>query len=66
MEDVARAASLSRAASHVAEEELLAERLGGQRLSGPPASDAVDLTRHLLAVQGQDPRGAQDVLRFLA
>lgn len=34
-----------------------------QRLSGAPAADVVDATRHLLAVQAQDPRGARLALR---
>jgi hypothetical protein len=38
---------------------VLAARLAAQRLSGPPAEDVVEATRHLLAVQGQDPRGAR-------
>ncbi len=42
---------------------ILAARLGAQRLSGPPATDALDAVRHLLAVQGQDPRGARLALR---
>lgn len=42
---------------------LLAARLGAQRLSGPPAQDVVEATRHLLAVQAQDPRGARLALR---
>jgi hypothetical protein len=42
---------------------LLAARLAAQRLSGTPAADAVDATRHLLAVQGQDLRGARLAVR---
>jgi Winged helix DNA-binding domain len=42
---------------------LLAARLAAQRLSGPPAADGLDATRHLLAVQAQDPRGARLALR---
>ena len=42
---------------------LLAARLAAQRLSGPPAADVVEATRHLLAVQGQDPRGARLAVR---
>jgi hypothetical protein len=42
---------------------LLAARLSAQRLSGPVASDVVELTRHLLAVQAQDPRGARLAIR---
>ena len=49
--------------SRSAERSLLAARLAAQRLSGIPADDVLDATRHLLAVQGQDPRGARLALR---
>jgi hypothetical protein len=42
---------------------LLAARLAAQLLSGVAAGDVVAATRHLLAVQGQDPRGARLALR---
>jgi hypothetical protein len=42
---------------------VLATRLSAQRLSGAPAAGAVELTRHLLAVQAQDPRGARLAVR---
>ena len=42
---------------------MLETRLVAQRLSGPPASDVVEATRHLLAIQAQDPRGARLALR---
>lgn len=42
---------------------MLAARLAAQRLSGTPAGDVVEATRHLLAVQAQDPRGARLALR---
>ncbi|MGO9961008.1 MAG: winged helix DNA-binding domain-containing protein [Solirubrobacteraceae bacterium] len=42
---------------------VLAARLGAQRLSGPPAADVVEVTRHLLAVQAQDPRGSRLAVR---
>ena len=42
---------------------MLAARLAAQRLSGPPASDEVEIVRHLLAVQAQDPRGARLAVR---
>jgi hypothetical protein len=42
---------------------LLAARLAAQRLSGTPSVDVLDATRHLLAVQGQDPRAARLALR---
>jgi hypothetical protein len=40
-----------------------AERLTAQLLAGPPARDPVEVTRRLLAVQGQDPRGARLAIR---
>ena len=46
-----------------AERSLLAARLTAQRLSGTPAADVVEATRHLLAVQAQDPRAARLALR---
>ena len=42
---------------------MIAERLSAQLLSGPPARAAVDVARRLLAVQGQDPRGARLAIR---
>jgi Winged helix DNA-binding domain len=39
------------------------ERLAAQLLAGPPARDPVAVTRRLLAVQGQDPRGARLAIR---
>jgi hypothetical protein len=45
------------------ERRLLSARLSAQLLGGPPAGDVVEATRHLLAVQGQDPRGARLALR---
>jgi Winged helix DNA-binding domain len=51
------------ASSRSADRLLLAARLAAQRLSGPPAVDVVAATRHLLAVQGQDPRAARLALR---
>lgn len=51
------------ASSRSAERSLLAARLGAQRLSGSPAADVVEATRHLLAIQAQDPRGARLALR---
>lgn len=40
-----------------------AERLRSQLLAGRPARDPVAVTRRLLAVQGQDPRGARLAIR---
>jgi Winged helix DNA-binding domain len=42
---------------------LIASRLTSQMLAGEPAGDPVAVTRHLLAVQGQDPRGARLAIR---
>ncbi len=42
---------------------LLAARLAAQRLSGTPATGVVTATRHLLAVQAQDPRAARLAIR---
>jgi hypothetical protein len=42
---------------------MIAERLTAQLLAGPPARDPVAVTRQLLAVQGQDPRGARLAIR---
>ncbi|MEO6821571.1 MAG: winged helix DNA-binding domain-containing protein [Candidatus Nanopelagicales bacterium] len=40
-----------------------AARLCSQLLSAPPAASALAVTEHLLAVQGQDPRGARLAIR---
>ncbi len=42
---------------------MLAERLAAQLLTGPPARDPIAVTRRLLAVQAQDPRGARLAIR---
>jgi hypothetical protein len=42
---------------------MIAERLTAQLLSGPPARDPVAVAERLLAVQGQDPRGARLAIR---
>lgn len=39
------------------------QRLAAQLLSGPPARRAVEVAERLLAVQGQDPRGARLAVR---
>ncbi|HEY8720579.1 winged helix DNA-binding domain-containing protein, partial [Pengzhenrongella sp.] len=39
--------------------QVVAERLTAQLLAGPPARSPVDVVRRLLAVQGQDARGAR-------
>jgi hypothetical protein len=42
---------------------MLRERLTAQLLAGPPAKDPEKVVRRLLAVQGQDPRGARLAIR---
>jgi uncharacterized protein YcaQ len=42
---------------------MIAERLTAQLLAGPPAHDPVAVAERLLAVQGQDPRGARLAIR---
>jgi hypothetical protein len=42
---------------------VLAGRFAAQLLTGEPSRSAVDVTRRLLAVQGQDPRGARLAIR---
>jgi len=44
-------------------DRLVAQRCATQLLSGPPAASPVDVVRRLLAVQGQDPRGARLAIR---
>lgn len=43
--------------------EIFAERFSAQDLAGPPARDPVAVAERLLAVQGQDPRGARLAIR---
>src|ERR1700727_1585721 len=42
---------------------VIAERLTAQLLAGPPARDPVAVAERLLAIQGQDPRGARLAIR---
>ena len=42
---------------------MVADRLAAQLLSGPPASSAEQVAERLLAVQGQDPKGARLAVR---
>src|ERR1700730_9335522 len=42
---------------------MIDERLTAQLLAGPPAGDPIEVVRRLLAVQGQDPRGARLAIR---
>ncbi len=43
--------------------DLIAQRCAAQLLSGEPARSATDVVHRLLAVQGQDPRGARLAIR---
>lgn len=43
--------------------QIVAERIAAQGLSGEPARDPVAVAQRLLAVQGQDPRGARLAIR---
>lgn len=42
---------------------IFAERFASQALAGPPEREAADVAGRLLAVQGQDPRGARLAIR---
>src|SRR5438093_2630308 len=42
---------------------MVTERFTAQLLTGPPARDPVAVAERLLAVQGQDPRGARLAIR---
>ena len=42
---------------------IFAERFTAQGLAGPPERGAADVAERLLAVQGQDPRGARLAVR---
>jgi hypothetical protein len=42
---------------------MIAERLSAQLLAGRPALEPLAVVRRLLAVQGQDPRGARLAIR---
>lgn len=42
---------------------IFAERFAAQGLAGPPARDPLEVAERLLAVQGQDPRGARLAVR---
>lgn len=46
-----------------AQSALLAERLSAQLLAGAPAKDPLAVAERLLAIQGQDPRGARLAIR---
>jgi hypothetical protein len=55
--------SRARATAQPAGKAVVAERLRAQLLAGAPARDALSVTRRLLAVQAQDPRGARLAIR---
>jgi hypothetical protein len=52
---------IGEAATHA--DRVLRQRLAAQLLAGPPARRPLDVVRRLLAVQGQDLRGAQLAVR---
>jgi hypothetical protein len=54
---------MANSAAAPAQARLLAERGAAQLLSGPPADSAEAVARRLLAIQGQDPRGARLAIR---
>jgi Winged helix DNA-binding domain len=47
----------------VSSRDVAARRFAAQLLTGPPATSAVDVAGRLLAIQGQDPRGARLTIR---
>jgi hypothetical protein len=49
--------------SPVPDRDVTDRRFAAQLLSGPPATTPVDVVERLLAVQGQDPRGARLTVR---
>jgi hypothetical protein len=55
--------SSERGALRPQERLVMAERLRSQMLAGPRAGDPLEVVRRLLAVQGQDPRGARLAIR---
>jgi DNA glycosylase AlkZ-like len=54
---------MANSAAAPAQARLLAERAAAQLLSGPPAATAEAVAGRLLAIQGQDPRGARLAIR---
>lgn len=54
---------MANSAAAPAQARLLAERGAAQLLSAPPADSAEAVARRLLAIQGQDPRGARLAIR---
>jgi winged helix DNA-binding protein len=55
--------AMANSAAAPAQARLLAERAAAQLLSGPPAATAEAVAGRLLAIQGQDPRGARLAIR---
>jgi Winged helix DNA-binding domain len=58
-----RVPALAQSRSDQGKTPLLTQRLTAQWLAGPPARDPVAVVEHLLAVQGQDARGARLAIR---
>jgi hypothetical protein len=56
-------ATAGQAGATAAESRITAERGVAQLLSGPPAARAEEVAGRLLAIQGQDPRGARLAVR---
>jgi hypothetical protein len=54
---------MANSAAAPAQAQVLAERGAAQLLSGPPADSAEAVAGRLLAIQGQDPRGARLAIR---
>src|SRR5882757_794378 len=59
----ARAGTAPGQAATTAEARVTGERAVAQLLSGPPAGRAEEVAERLLAIQGQDPRGARLAIR---
>ena len=59
----ARPAAEVRPAADGSARQLAASRFTAQLLSGEPAGSAVEVAERLLAIQGQDPRGARLAIR---
>jgi len=58
-----RTSALRRELTVLPAERILARRLTAQLLAGSPARDPLAVTERLLAIQGQDPRGARLAIR---
>jgi len=58
-----RETGVAAAVGSAPDQDVSHRRFAAQLLSGPPATAAVDVAERLLAVQGQDPRGARLAVR---